>query len=262
MSTWNEVRRLPRRVLRRYRKWRLRAGSDQVEYEATWDRYARDWRSRYPGLGHLGDEWTGEAAGAASSLEEYNRLIEDRFISPYIESSDTVLEIGVGGGKTSSLLLKHADRVVCADISAEMLAAARSRLGEERVRYVKLDGRSLSPIGSGSADVCFSFDTMVHIEPRDIFNYLTQIPRVLRGRRLCVLHHGTMLSDLGWRRFLAEWQQNLLGKRHGGAFSVMTDSIMERFLEHLGYEVLIKDTQSIPRDVVWVVRAPASASHP
>ena len=49
-----------------------------------------------------------------------------------------------------------------------------------------------------------------------------------------------------------------MGRRHGRSFSVMTDSIMERFLDHLGYEVLLKDTETVPRDCVWVVKAPAA----
>uniref|UniRef100_A0ACD5GUU1 Class I SAM-dependent methyltransferase n=1 Tax=Desertifilum tharense IPPAS B-1220 TaxID=1781255 RepID=A0ACD5GUU1_9CYAN len=97
-------------------------------------------------------------------------------IAPYIASEDTVLEIGIGGGKTAALLLKHCQKLVCADISAEMLQATQQRLGEERVSYVKLDGLTLNGIPPGSMDVCFCYDTMVHIEPRDIYNYLVQIP--------------------------------------------------------------------------------------
>jgi hypothetical protein len=96
---------------------------------------------------------------------------------------------------------------------------------------------------------------MVHMEPRDIFNYLTQVPKLMRGRRVCVFHHGNTLSDLGWKRFLGEWDRNLMG-RSGGSFSVMTNDLMARFLDHLGYEALSKDTDSIPRDCVWTVKAP------
>ena len=70
-----------------------------------------------------------------------------------------------------------------------------------------------------------------------------------------ILHHGNMLTERGWNRFLREYQHNLMG-RSGSSFSVMTDSIMERFLDHLGYEVVLKDTATVPRDCVWVVRAP------
>jgi hypothetical protein len=112
-------------------------------------------------------------------------------------------------------------------------------------------------VASGSVDVCFCYDTMVHIEPRDIFNYLTQIPRLMRGDRLCLFHHGNTLSDLGWQKFLTEWEYNLQGRRGGTAFSVMTDSIMEKFLTHLNYEIILKDPHTVPRDCVWVCRAPS-----
>ncbi len=76
------------------------------------------------------------------------------------------------------------------------------------------------------------------------------------GDGFCILNHMNVLSERGWARFLRELDKNLMG-RHGTAFSVMTDGIMQRFLDHLGYEVIEKDTTSIPRDCVWVVRAPA-----
>lgn len=233
-----------------------------VDYEGSWGEYARQWRERYPGLAHVGDEWTGTQSGAATSLEEYMALIEDRYITPYIDQDDTVLEIGVGGGRTAVLLRAHAKRLICADIAADMLAATRARLGDDGVRYLKIDGIRLDGIEAGSVDIAFCFDTLVHIEPRDIYNYLTRIPTLMRGKRLCVLHHGNMLTERGWQRFLSEWDKNLMGKRHGRSFSVMTDSIMERFLTHLGYEVLLKDTESVPRDCVWVVRAPATTPDP
>jgi ubiquinone/menaquinone biosynthesis C-methylase UbiE len=230
-----------------------------VNYEGAWNYYARRWHSRYPGLEHIGDEWDGSASGGAASAEEYGTLVLKEFIEPLIEDSDTVVELGVGGGKTAAMLLPRVHDLICADIAQKMLAATRERLGDERVRYVKLDGTSLSGIPAGAVDVFFSFDTMVHIEPRDIFNYLTRIPPLMRGKRLCILHHTNVLSERGFQRFLSEWDRNLMGRR-GTSFSVMTDSIMQRFLDHLGYEVLRKDTESIPRDCVWVARAPASVS--
>jgi Methyltransferase domain len=244
-----------KRTAARARGAREHAGLDRVDYEHSWDEYARMWRIRNPDLGHIGDEWTGEHAGAASTVEEYCELIESRYISPYIEPRDVVMEIGVGGGKTAALLKKHCAELVCADISDEMLKATGQRIGDEGIRYVKLDGITLSGVRSRSLDVCFSFDTMVHMEPRDIFNYLTQIPKLMRNKRLCVFHHNNTLSDLGWKRFLSEWDKNLMG-RSGGSFSVMTNELMARFFDHLGYAVLLKDTESIPRDCVWVVRAP------
>jgi SAM-dependent methyltransferase len=259
MSVTREALVTMRRTAARLRSRHEGHTLDQVDYESTWDSYARNWKLRYPRLEHIGDEWTGQNAGAATSAEEYSKIIEASFITPYIEAADDVLEIGIGGGKTTALLRPHCQSVTCVDISSEMINATRERLGEEGITYVKVDGIKLAGIKPGSIDVCFSFDTMVHMEPRDIFNYLTQIPALLRNKRLCVFHHGNTLSDLGWERFLREWDRNLMG-RSGGSFSVMTNDLMARFLDHLGYEVLSQDTKTIPRDCVWVARAPKPGS--
>ena len=69
-------------------------------------------------------------------------------------------------------------------------------------------------------------------------------------------NHTDILADAGWRVFLRDWRRHLQG-RHGTAFSVMTAAIMERFLRHLGYRILVKDDESVPRDCVWVCQAPA-----
>jgi ubiquinone/menaquinone biosynthesis C-methylase UbiE len=230
---------------------------NKIDYEGAWNEYVQNWQKTDNEQTHPGDEWIGKAAGAANSLAEYETLIEQKFIKPYIQNHQTVLEIGIGGGKTAALLLKYCQRLICADISQNMINITRERLGEERVSYVKLNGLTLAGIQPNSVDVCFCYDTMVHIEPRDIFNYLTQIPRLMKGDRLCLFHQTNILSDLGWQKFLQDWDKNLMGQRHGTAFSVMTDAIMEKFLTHLNYKIIHKDSQTVPRDCVWICQAPA-----
>jgi len=228
-----------------------------LDYAGDWDRYAATWRSRHPGLDHLGDEWVGRAAGAATHLDAYLSLIERHFIAPYVRPDQNVLEIGVGGGKTAALLLRHARRLLAADVSQRMLDATAARLGHERVSYHKLDGLTLDAIPPASADLCFCYDTLVHIDAIDIFNYLIRLPRLLKGERLCVLHHTNTCSELGWQKFLSEWQRKLHATRPATTFSLMTPEIMEKFLRHLGYEILLRDTTTLPRDCVWICRAPA-----
>ena len=69
----------------------------KVNYEGHWDEYAQNWRNLHPDKIYIGDEWTGVAAGAAQSLDEYTLLIEEKFIVPYIKKQHQVLEIGIGG---------------------------------------------------------------------------------------------------------------------------------------------------------------------
>ncbi len=53
-----------------------------IDYEGTWDAYAEMWQELHPELDRIGDEWIGKGAGAASTLAEYETLIEQRFIQP------------------------------------------------------------------------------------------------------------------------------------------------------------------------------------
>ncbi len=227
-----------------------------VDYAGFWNKYAEDWQPAAEDEHFIGDEWKGIHAGAALSLGEYNQLIEKSFIAPYITKDDSVIELGVGGGKTAGMLLNHCNKLTCIDVATSMLEATARRHKGEPIRCVQIDGLSLAPLPDASADVFFSYDALVHIEPRDIFNYLTQIPRLLRGKRRCIFHTSNMLSERGFQKFLLEYKDNLLGKRSGGAFSVMTDSLMEKFLTHLGYQIDKKDTTTVPRDAVWICTAP------
>ena len=237
------------------------SGEPGVDYAGAWDSVARSFEKNHPDLEHIGDEWDGYRAGAARTNAEYVEVIREKVLGPSVEAGESVLEIGIGGGRTAAMMLEMGVKNLClADVSDEMLRASRERLGEERVSYAKLDGTTLGGVPERSFDACIVFDTLVHIEPRDIFNYLTRIPAVLRseGRRHCLFHHCDTTSELGFQHFLMEWDQNLLGRRKGWAFSLMTKELMERFLAHLGYEVLECDTDTIPRDVVWRCRAPES----
>ena len=229
-----------------------------VDYEGAWDTHAK----RFKPSGdyqHIGDQWTGVRAGAANSNEESVAVIRDRVLAPNVNAGETVLEIGVGGGRTGAMILDLGATLMEADVAQSMLDATRERLGDEKVTYHKLDGATLDAVPDGSADVCVIFDTLVHVEPRDTFNYLTRIPAKLkaRGRRRCVFHHSNTTSELGFQRFLLDWQQNLNGRR-GDTFSVMTPELMHRFLTHLGYTDLVRDDDTIPRDTLWTATAPAS----
>lgn len=226
-----------------------------INYEEHWDLYAKNWQSNDVTQKYIGDEWIGKNAGAADNLEEYLHIIESKFIAPYIDKNDDVVEMGIGGGRTASLLLKYCHNLTCADISQEMINAAKERLAGSPVQFVKLDGMSLNGIADNSADIFFCYDTMVHIEPRDIFNYLRLLPRILKGKKLAIIHHADVTSEYGFNQFLREYKDNLMGKRSGGAFSVMTAQIMEKFIQYLGFKIIHKDTTSVPRDCVWVLEA-------
>lgn len=56
-----------------------------------------------------------------------------------------VLELACGPGGWTERLLRHADSVTAVDAAPEMLARAKARVGEERVRFVQADLFSWRP---------------------------------------------------------------------------------------------------------------------
>jgi hypothetical protein len=75
-----------------------------------------------------------------------------------------------------------------------------------------------------------------------------------------VLHHADVTSPLGFKKFLAEYRHNIGATPHGLTFSVMTPEIMRRFLDELGYRILLEDRTTVPRDCVWVCEAAEPAA--
>src|SRR3954464_3495536 len=101
----------------------------------TWSHYAREWDDR-PDL-NLGVQTLGEEWGGAEFAE---RIVTD-VAAPYLGPEVDVLELGCGGGKFSAHLRSRSRSLVCADISADMLAGARAHVGEgDDIAFTQLMG--------------------------------------------------------------------------------------------------------------------------
>jgi SAM-dependent methyltransferase len=77
-----------------------------------------------------------------------------------------VLELAYGPGIWTELLLRHATSVTAVDAAPEMLALARARVGEERVRFMQADLFAWRP--DRRHDVVFFGFWFSHV-PRDRF---------------------------------------------------------------------------------------------
>jgi demethylmenaquinone methyltransferase/2-methoxy-6-polyprenyl-1,4-benzoquinol methylase len=77
-----------------------------------------------------------------------------------------VLELACGPGMWTELLVRHASSVTAVDAAPEMLARARARVGEARVRFVQADLFSWRP--DRRHDVVFFGFWLSHV-PRDRF---------------------------------------------------------------------------------------------
>jgi len=77
--------------------------------------------------------------------EYEDHALPDRGARELVEALDAfrpagrVLELACGPGGWTERLLRHADSVTAVDAAPEMLARAKARVGEERVRFVQAD---------------------------------------------------------------------------------------------------------------------------
>lgn len=113
-----------------------------------------------------------------------------------------VLDIGVGGGRTTALLRLLTDRYVGIDYSAAMVDAARRRFPDERLNVG--DVRDLSAFPDASfALALFSFNGIDYMGHDDRQAALVEVRRILMPAGAFVFsshnYHGPARTDRPWR---------------------------------------------------------------
>lgn len=185
---------------------------DEYNPKSVWDGYSKDWEKNYSDKNYLGDEWG-----------DPRLKIREKYIDPFLqkEKQMTSLEIGPGGGKWTKILLELSEKVYCVDISKEMLNRTQKRFSNiDNLELELIDGVTISNIPKYSINFFFTYDTFVHLEPRDIYNYLKQVYFLMKPGAVGIAHYSDVLSKLGWKKFEASIKpENLLNKRLGTEFS-------------------------------------------
>ncbi|MCL6706398.1 methyltransferase domain-containing protein [Pseudomonas sp. R2.Fl] len=89
------------------------------------------------------------------------------------------LDIGVGGGRTTGLLISHAGDYVGIDYTPEMIALARENY--PGVRFETMDARDLSAFADGHFDLAiFSFNGIDSVDAEGRERVLGEVARVLK----------------------------------------------------------------------------------
>ncbi|HEY4280463.1 MAG TPA: class I SAM-dependent methyltransferase [Conexibacter sp.] len=191
-------------MLLRKRRQGAPSTADPVQaLNQTWSRYAREWDDR-PDL-NLGVKTLGEEWGGAEFAE---RIVTD-VAAPYLGDQVDVLEIGCGGGKFSAHLRPRTRHLICADISADMLARTRRHVGEgPDVEYVQLSGRDFAGVPDASVDFIYSYDVLLHLQPQNVFSYLRDARRVLRPGGVFMVHAINLAASGGAYHFEVQYVQD------------------------------------------------------
>lgn len=100
-----------------------------------------------------------------------------------------IVEVGCGTGRNTTWLAERAAEIVGLDFSEEMLARARSRVNDPRVRFIQHDARTTWPLTDVSAEVVIAMLILEHVE--DLAPVFAEAARVLSSGGqffLCELH--------------------------------------------------------------------------
>jgi malonyl-CoA O-methyltransferase len=100
-----------------------------------------------------------------------------------------VIEIGCGTARNTEWLLERTDAVVALDFSEEMLARARTRIPDQRIRFVQHDVRAAWPFPDASTEVVIVMLVLEHVEHlQPVFAEAARTLRVGGELFICELH--------------------------------------------------------------------------
>lgn len=217
-----------------------------------WDRAARRWNRVGKLDSNYGDHWNATQVSAMVPVDETVNHIDRRLLEPFLSGVNaTVLEIGSGGGRFTERILPKCEVLISSDTSPEMQKLVRERFANRQsLRSQVLDGHGLTGIADESVDKVVSLGVFVHLDPWDLYMYLTEIRRVLKPSGSALIEYPNTFTEFGWKRFIFDLDRNVnFGRRHN-SFIPLDVSTFENYAIKAGLKIVTTDTQTIPRNAV------------
>ncbi len=221
-----------------------------------WDKYAQKYQSAKGN--NLGDEWNRpEVIGIDVPADQIVAYLDQKIFTPFLGNSNTILEIGAGGGRFTEILVPKCNKLIATDTSPNMISLLKKRFSNIRkVEYLLLDGLGLSPIPDNSIDAVFSYGVFVHLQHWDIYNYLQEIKRILKPGGKVIIQHANTFSEMGWEYFLGDLSTSLNRHKLPGSFTLMTPDIIREFTQRAGLKLEKCITDVVRRDCISLITCP------
>lgn len=152
--------------------------------------------------------YNSSAIAAGYGQQEHITPCERLLFDTYIKPGMAILDIGVGGGRTSPSLAGNASRYVGIDYAPEMLHICREKY--PKWEYFKCSATDLSPFQSGSFDVVvMSFNMLDDLFPHENrWRCLQECRRVLRENGLLIFSSHNPRAILARPRRAAETKKD------------------------------------------------------
>lgn len=123
-------------------------------------------------------------------------------IQPFLEGHEidytAVLELAVGHGRMTEILLQHATHVTGVDVLQENIDFCSTRLKQHpNLTLLRNDGVTLSGVASDTLNFVFCFDSMMHFDSDVVRAYLREFKRILAPGGKAFLHHSNLSRNPG-----------------------------------------------------------------
>lgn len=103
----------------------------------------------------------------------------------YINSNNTILDVGCGDGKMTSLLSNISKTVYGIDNQGRALQFARLMTNKDNVKF-KINNEKI-PFKNNFFDVATCFDVIEHIPTNEVNNFLSEINRILKKKGIIII---------------------------------------------------------------------------
>jgi 2-polyprenyl-3-methyl-5-hydroxy-6-metoxy-1,4-benzoquinol methylase len=102
-----------------------------------------------------------------------------------------ITELSPGGGRFTAELIRYARSMTLVDMNETCIEICRERFRyfPTTIEYCVNDGRHLDMLRPDSADIIACFDSMVHMHPEIIENYVMQMASIIRPGGIMWLDH-------------------------------------------------------------------------
>jgi ubiquinone/menaquinone biosynthesis C-methylase UbiE len=133
----------------------------------------------------------------AMAESQWTRIIQPFLAGETIDYTQ-VLELAVGHGRMTRLLLDRAFEVTGVDVLQENIDFCAKRFKAARnLRLIRNDGVTLAAVGDGSISFVFCFDSMIHFDSDVVRAYLAEFRRVMEPGAKAFLHHSNLTRNPG-----------------------------------------------------------------
>jgi SAM-dependent methyltransferase len=114
--------------------------------------------------------------------------IIDRIVSKYLEPGFTCLDYGCGPGFLASAAAERVEKVIACDISAGVLACAKTINPSPNIDYRQVATNGAIPVPDETIDLIYTFAVVQHVTDDVFKGMLGEFRRVLKPGRIVVCH--------------------------------------------------------------------------